>query len=317
MFVLYLELPADRVDVNVHPTKHEVRFRDARAVHDFVFGTLNRTLRDVRPHTAGPPVQPRPGPVAFPAGGGLDRQSVIDWAQEAERSHPGSFAAALAELESSGNGADYLREGPAPEAGGASAGAVPPLGYALGQLHGVYILAQNADGLVVVDMHAAHERVTYERLKAQAAGQVVHTQRLLMPVVVNVAEAEADLAETHAGALARLGLVVDRSGPGSVTVRELPELLGTSDPERLVRDVLADCQALGASERLAAGQERLLATLACHGSVRARRTLTLAEMNALLRDMERTENAGQCNHGRPTYLLQSMSDLDGLFLRGR
>jgi len=194
---------------------------------------------------------------------------------------------------------------------------VPPLGYALGQLHGIYILAENADGLVVVDMHAAHERVTYERLKAQLAEATVPRQRLLVPPVLDVAESEADLVESLGEGLAAVGLVVDRSGLTSVTVREVPGLLAGGDVEGLTRDVLADCQALGDSDRLAASQERLLATMACHGSVRARRQLTLAEMNALLRDMEVTDNAGQCNHGRPTFLVRSLADLDALFLRGQ
>ncbi|HEX7035294.1 MAG TPA: DNA mismatch repair endonuclease MutL [Pseudomonadales bacterium] len=302
VFVLYLELPPERVDVNVHPTKHEVRFRDARAVHDFVFGRLNRALREVRPHSAPPPVLPRPAPVPV-TGSPAPRQSSLSWAHEVEYQRPGSFAQAIAE--------HHAALECAPDT------AVPPLGYAIGQLHGIYILAQNADGLVVVDMHAAHERITYERLKRESAAQAVARQRLLVPLVLSVSETEADLAEALREELETLGLVIDRSGPGHVTVREVPALLAGGDVGALVRDVLADCQALGGSDRLAASQERLLATMACHGSVRAHRNLDLAEMNALLREMERTDNAGQCNHGRPTYLVQTLTDLDGLFLRGQ
>jgi DNA mismatch repair protein MutL len=196
-------------------------------------------------------------------------------------------------------------------------GAVPVLGYALAQLHGVYILAQNADGLVLVDMHAAHERITYERLKAQQLEGEVARQRLLVPLVLNVAEAEADVVEEQAAALESMGLVVERSGLQAVTVRELPVLLAGGNAEGLIRDVLADFTELGMSPRMATLRERLLATMACHGSVRANRALTLAEMNQLLRDMENTPNAGQCNHGRPTYLVQSLGDLDRLFLRGQ
>ncbi len=314
VFVLYLDLPPGGVDVNVHPTKHEVRFRDARAVHDFIFGSLNRALREVRPDTAPPPVVSESGSSAAappmagsPAPGGAPSQGRLSWAQEAEAHTPGSFIEALGAREAAADA------GPAV----AGAGDLPPLGYALGQLHGVYILAQNADGLVVVDMHAAHERVTYEGLKQQLAEAEVPRQRLLVPLVLDVSEAEADLVESVADALAGFGLVLDRSGIASVTVREVPALLARGDVETLARDVLADCQALGGSDRLAEMQERLLATMACHGSVRANRALTLTEMNALLRDMERTDNAGQCNHGRPTYLVRSMADLDALFLRGQ
>ncbi|MEQ9002618.1 MAG: DNA mismatch repair protein MutL, partial [Pseudomonadales bacterium] len=211
---------------------------------------------------------------------------------------------------------------PAPAGASAPTAAVaedgfPPLGYALAQLHGVYILAQNRDGLVVVDMHAAHERITYERLKAQRGGHSVPRQRLLVPQVVSVSETEAELAETLTDELAEFGLVVDRSGPGSITVREVPALLANADVGGLARDVLADCAEHGGSRRLAERQETLLATMACHGSVRAHRALSIAEMNALLRDMERTDNAGQCNHGRPTFVVQTMADLDAVFLRGQ
>jgi len=329
VFVLYLQLPPGAVDVNVHPTKHEVRFRDARAVHDFIFGSLNRALREVRPDSAAPPVMAEPGPAtgtagdsvgSYVAGAGAPAQARLSWAQDAERHTPGSFAEALARRDPAESAVGpRAMPGRADQAAGVADAAadVPPLGYALGQLHGIYILAENADGLVVVDMHAAHERVTYERLKAQLAEATLPRQRLLVPPVLDVAESEADLAETLGEALAALGLVVDRSGLTSVTVREVPGLLAGGDVEGLTRDVLADCQALGDSDRLAASQERLLATMACHGSVRARRQLTLAEMNALLRDMEVTDNAGQCNHGRPTFLVRSLADLDALFLRGQ
>ena len=196
--------------------------------------------------------------------------------------------------------------------------AVPPLGYAVGQLHEIFILAENAEGLVIVDMHAAHERITYEKMKAvRARSQGIQQQRLLVPITMNVSPAEADVAALNREGLAALGLDIDRSGPASLIVRGIPALLASSDAENLVADVLADLGADGASERLRHYEDDLLATMACHGSIRAHRKLTIAEMNALLREMETTENAGQCNHGRPTFVVENLRDLDQRFLRGR
>ncbi len=195
--------------------------------------------------------------------------------------------------------------------------APPPLGYALGQLHGVYILAQNQAGLVLVDAHAAHERVTYERLKQAADGAGVVAQPLLVPVAVSVSEAEADRVETEAGAFAELGLGIERRGPEQLVVRELPALLRDCDAAALVRDLVSELAEHGGSGRLEERRNAVLATCACHGSVRANRRLELAEMNALLRDIERTERSGQCNHGRPTWVQVSLEELDRQFLRGR
>jgi len=308
-FVLFLELPAELVDVNVHPTKHEVRFRDARNVHDFVFGKLNRALREVRPDSAAPPVVGPGFEARVDRATGEIRELPLVGSRmpyaSAPRPHlPMNPARAFAEA------AAALPEGEA-------RASVPPLGYALAQLHGIYILAQNSDGLVLVDMHAAHERITYERLKSQLEGGTIAGQRLLVPLTLNVSESEADCVEEQAEAFAGMGLALERSGLQTVTLRELPAALSGSDAERLVRDVLADFQVVGMSQRLDERQERLLATMACHGSVRANRQLSVAEMNQLLRDMESTPNAGQCNHGRPTYLVQSLGDLDRLFLRGQ
>jgi DNA mismatch repair protein MutL len=194
---------------------------------------------------------------------------------------------------------------------------VPPLGFALAQLHGVYILSQNRQGLVLTDMHAAHERITYERLKARHEEGAIRGQRLLVPVDVRVSETEADLAEERSAELARLGLRVDRSGPESLLLREVPALLAGADAARLLRDVLSDLGSQGSSARVEAAANELLSTMACHYSVRANRTLTLPEMDALLRDMERTERSGHCNHGRPTWVQLDMAALDRLFLRGR
>jgi len=314
VFVLYLTLPASAVDVNVHPTKHEVRFRDGRNVHDFIFGKLNRALRDVRPDTVAPPVI---------AAGSADRSRLAGGAQPPRQ--PALMlhqtAASMAPIGASVPSIHGVAEGaaevdPLAAAGALPAEDIPPLGFAIAQLHGIYVLAQNSDGLVVVDMHAAHERITYEKLKADVLTGDVPRQQLLVPEVLNVSEADAERVEDVAGALDRLGIRLERSGQQAVTIREVPALLA-GDAAALVRDLLADVGELGTSARVEAANERLLATMACHGSVRAHRQLTLPEMNALLREMERTPNAGQCNHGRPTYMVQSMEDLDGLFLRGQ
>lgn len=308
VFVLFLELPPVAVDVNVHPTKHEIRFRDSRKIHDFIFGMLNRALRSVRP---SPPLgQPQiaedapeqsalglrdaPGPAAAGTRGIATRAALA----HPEMSHPEMAHRELAPLAVS------------------QRGGVPPLGFAIAQLHGIYILAQNSDGLVVVDMHAAHERITYEKLKVQRAQGKLVRQRLLVPLVVNVSESEAELVEDVAETLAAVGLVMERSGQQVVTVREVPALLANGQIEALTRDLLSDFAEFGTTQRIERAQEALLGTMACHTSVRANRQLTLAEMNGLLREMEITENAGQCNHGRPTYMLQSLADLDRAFLRG-
>ena len=194
-------------------------------------------------------------------------------------------------------------------------GTTPPMGYAIAQLHGVYILAQNEEGLVIVDMHAAHERLTYEKMKQQRSDQI--RQRLLVPVEVEVTQQEADQVEDAHAFLEGLGLCVDRVAPTELLVREIPALLMNSDVERMLRDVLADLKLYGQSARMLEHQDDMLATLACHTSIRANRTLSLEEMNALLREMEQTENSGQCNHGRPTYVTRSIKELDSLFLRGQ
>jgi len=198
-----------------------------------------------------------------------------------------------------------------------SEGETPPLGYALAQLHGVYILSQNNMGLVMTDMHAAHERITYERLKSRYGGDGIRRQRLLVPVSVNLSETETELAEEKMESLKNLGLVLDRSGLETVLVREVPSLLAHSDVARLLKDVLSDLASQGESQRVEEESNEILSTMACHGSVRANRQLTLPEMNALLRDMERTERSGHCNHGRPTWVQLDMQMLDRLFLRGR
>ena len=215
----------------------------------------------------------------------------------------------------------YPEARPTPAMGGSVAvegeNGEPPLGYAIAQLHGIYILAQSRQGMIIVDMHAAHERITYERMKRALDAQDLTSQPLLVPVSVAVSQKEAGLAEDHADELATLGLVVERIGPETLAVRQLPALLRGADAEQLLRDVLADLIANGSSDRVEAQTHELLGTMACHGSVRANRQLTIPEMNALLRDMEATERSGQCNHGRPTWTLVTLPELDKLFLRGR
>jgi DNA mismatch repair protein MutL len=198
-----------------------------------------------------------------------------------------------------------------------SSAAVPPLGYAQAHLHGVYILSQNADGLIVVDAHAAHERITYERLKAEYTNGSLKTQALLVPVTVDVSEAEADRCEKETSWLESIGLRVDRQAPEQLVIREVPAILGRSDVAALLRDVLSDLMSIENSDRLRAAVDHVLSSMACHGSVRANRALSVPEMNALLRQMESTPNSGQCNHGRPTWAALNMQDLDKLFLRGR
>lgn len=304
VFVLYLDLDPRQVDVNVHPTKYEVRFRDARGVRDFVFGSLNRALRNLR--------------------AGVEPNEAARTAHASVHSHVHSSAPSLQQLlalptQLQGRNRLVHDETPAPyRTEGPTEHHIPPLGYAVGQLHEIYILAQNADGMVIVDMHAAHERITYEKMKAaRSASDRIQQQRLLVPVSLNVGPADAELVSQNREWLSTLGLEIDRSGPASLTVRAIPALLATEDAEGLVTDVLADLGVNGSSDRLRQYEDDLLATMACHGSIRAHRKLTIAEMNALLREMEVTENAGQCNHGRPTFVVQSLADLDQRFLRGR
>jgi DNA mismatch repair protein MutL len=307
-YVLYLEIDPARVDVNAHPQKLEVRFREPGLVHDFLFRTLERALAETRP--TQPAVDSIPAARAswsLPAAGAMAGSHV---AMALDRV-PGAVAAT--DLY---RAFDAVREVAVP---GESTPATPdahPLGYAIAQLHGVYILAQAQGGLVLVDMHAAHERTTYERLKASLQSDRVAAQPLLVPVVVHVSTADADEAESHAELFASLGLDVDRAGPTQLVVRSTPALLPNLDPAVLVKDMLADLREQGRAAASAAF-DRALGTMACHQAVRANRRLAVAEMNALLREMERTVRSDQCVHGRPTWSFVGMDELDRLFLRGR
>ena len=300
-YVLDLTLDPSAVDANAHPAKHEVRFRDGRRVHGIVAHTLETALGETR---AGSAVHAPTRVAAVPPskGGGAQANMPL----------PPSRAAVSTVLAAYG---DWTP--PAAAVAEPAAAGMPPLGFAIAQLCGIYILAENADGLVIVDMHAAHERINYEKLKRQFDERTLVRQPLLVPVAVAVSAAEAELVANTATLLEQLGLVVNRSGPTSVTIRECPALLRHADPEALLRDVLADLAAAGSSDRVERARHEYLATMACHGAVRANRRLEIAEMNALLRDMERTERADQCNHGRPTWTSVSLADLDRLFLRGQ
>ena len=316
-FVLYLEMDPAQVDVNVHPAKHEVRFRDGRSVHDFIFRGLFRALADVRPAdsagipvTAQPtgtaPAQEQPAAAQQPAG----RQQNLNWG--AGRPAAGAVTEALGNYRELYSPPLAAAQGPE-----AASGEAPPLGYALAQLHGIYILAQNKAGLVLVDMHAAHERITYERMKLSQAEEGIRSQPLLVPQSISVSRREADCADNHAPVFSELGLKVERAGEEALMLREVPVALRDADLEQLIRDVLSDLIEYGSSDRIKAHMDEILSTMACHGSVRANRRLALEEMNALLRDMEETERSGQCNHGRPTWTQLSVAELDKLFLRGR
>jgi len=303
-YVLYLEMDPARVDVNAHPQKLEVRFREPGLVHDFIFRTLERALAETRPaQPAADAVPAARFDVGAPAQDHLPRTSALDLY--------GALAGGVRD-----GGSPAAEAGAVAAAAAASPGLEHPLGYALAQLHGIYILAQAQGGLVLVDMHAAHERTTYERLKAALGAERIASQPLLVPVVVAVAVAEADEAEAHAGLFGELGIELSRSGPAQLIVRSIPALLTSAEPAGLVRDMLADLREQGSGGARQA-LERALGTMACHQAVRANRRLTVPEMNALLREMETTVRSDQCVHGRPTWSFVSLDDLDRLFLRGR
>jgi DNA mismatch repair protein MutL len=340
-FVLYLTLNPANVDVNVHPTKHEVRFRDGRLVHDFIFRSLHKALADVRPQDKwnesdqetdasimNKPVQ------SFGEQASM-RLPVMDAATQFNPGRPTS----VGEKQIREQMAAYAQWHENPSVNSPSVDAVmpdgntvpinakddveaqgdmiPPLGFAIAQLHGVYILSQCKQGLIIVDMHAAHERITYERMKQAHQADGIVAQPLLVPLSMAVSQTEAATVEEYADLLSQFGLVMDRLSEESILVRQIPAMLLNVDVEVLVRELISDLIEHGVSDKIEARTNELLASMACHGSVRANRKLSIPEMNALLRDMEATERSGQCNHGRPTWTVLTMSELDKLFLRGQ
>ena len=324
-YVLFLTVDPTAVDVNVHPAKHEVRFRDSGAVHRFVSQTVTQALAATAgTHAVAAPNTPDAGSVS--PDGSLSPSTAMDWTPSPAGQAGATGMPAWAMRSQSGlplreptPAPSSLRRDdwaplyqPLPESE-----ATWPLGRALAQIHGIYILAQTRQGLALIDMHAAHERVVYEQLKHALDAQAMPRQSLLVPVVFGVTEKEVALADESRDQLDLLGFEIAPAGPRSLALRAVPAPLARGDLEALARGVLRDLAEIGASRLLTEQRNTLLATMACHGAVRANRQLTIEEMNALLRQMEQTERADQCNHGRPTWVHWSVSDLDRLFLRGQ
>ena len=336
-YVLYFEIDPALVDVNAHPTKHEVRFREGRMVHDFLFRSLHQALGEVRPgqesqqnDTASLSSLASPASPTMPVSGGenlLAQNNVTAMfrpqitQQENMALQVREQVAAYKALHSSGDvshtNSPVLQATTSASDIASAENLSPPLGFAIAQLHGIYILSQTEQGMVVVDMHAAHERITYERMKAAYENENIISMPLLVPLNIAVSEKEAGIAEEYHQLFSDFGFEVDRLGVETVVVRQIPSMLKNADIDGLVRDVLADIIRYGSSERIRQSVNELMGTMACHGSVRANRQLTIPEMNALLRDMERTERSGQCNHGRPTWVQVGLKELDSLFLRGQ
>ncbi|WP_455367094.1 DNA mismatch repair endonuclease MutL [Kaarinaea lacus] len=320
VYVLYLEIDPVLVDVNVHPTKHEVRFRDSRSVHEFIYRIVHDTIADASPGDQTPTTD-RQQYLPTNTGNDIPLPRTADATGVASHSHlqapPAQHAMPLKVQEQLADYAALYGRIDREDTATTTADDVPPLGYALAQIQGVYILAENRQGLVIVDMHAAHERITYERLKTAFDENSVRSQPLLVPISIVASETEVKLAEQYRDIFASLGFVVEPMGKETLAIRQVPSILREAKVENLVRDVLSDIVVHGDSQRIRQEINEILATMACHGSVRANRKLTVPEMNALLRDMEQTERSGQCNHGRPTWIQLDMQQLDKMFLRGQ
>ena len=313
VFVLYLTLDPALVDVNAHPQKLEVRFREGRLVHDFLFSALHRSLADLRPSHQVIQInqsQERPPLEVEPIRSEQEYKPIYSQKLPQQTILPLQVAEQVQAYASL-----YPQQPTAPIPQAPTE--MPPLGYAVAHLHNIYILSETPTGVILVDAHAAHERVTYERLKQQYQQGNLISQPLLLPIKIPVSTAEANLAESQQAFFSSIGFDLNRSGPEAITLRAVPALLRNTDVETLVRDVLADLSEHGLSQRVQEQSNHALATMACHSAVRAHRRLTIDEMNALLRDMEQTERSGQCNHGRPTWIALSTQELDKFFLRGQ
>jgi len=313
-FVLYFELDPTWVDVNVHPTKHEVRFRESQQVHGFIFGSLNHALSQTKPGSE----------LNSNSELGLNTANIspVDYSKmqsNMQFNRPNYSPSYVAEapnsyLQSIAQPSQSLPDIPSYQDEDVE---MPPLGYAKAQIHGVFIIAENKHGMVIVDMHAAHERITYEWFKKAIENEGIRSQSLLVPLAITVSERETHAVEQHQQWFNKLGLDVQVGSNESIIVRKVPTLLAKTDIESLLKDVLSEIVTLGSSTKIEASMNELLSSMACHGSVRANRQMTIVEMNALLREMEKTERADQCNHGRPTWVQMDMKQMDRLFLRGQ
>jgi DNA mismatch repair protein MutL len=338
-FVLFLEMDPAQVDVNAHPTKHEVRFRESRLIHDFLYRNLQKAIAEIKPETALNNVDS--AIEQQPTDNIIREQSALAVFQ-AEKNTPTSWEKTIAENAAIKSHNPYLKPTQQimplqvkqqmaaygelhetekqinfqsePEINQSND---HPLGFALAQLHGVYILAENSEGLIIVDIHAAHERIVYEQFKSSHQNHSLQTQSLLIPISIKLSEKEVAIAEENKNLFAEAGFEIERLGPETLVIRQVPALLKDCDSAQLIRDVIADLNEHATSSRIKETANELFSSLACHGAVRANRRMTIPEMNALLRDMEQTERSGQCNHGRPTWRHFSMTELDKLFLRGR
>ncbi len=320
-YVLFFECDPAMVDVNAHPGKHEVRFRQSRQIHDFLFRAIHKSLAGIKAEDSaahdyshfakGSSSTQYTSPRPSASSQNKPSQSALSFAvAEQQRAYTNFADVGLSQALTNDKQAVAGIKIEAPDD-------MPPLGFARAQLHGIYVLAENAQGLVLVDMHAAHERITYERLKTAHESDGIQSQPLLVPTIISVSSKEAQIVEGNNATFSQLGFEVDRVADESIKLRQIPVVLSNSDVESLLRDVLSDLVTHGSSSRIEEAMNEILSTMACHGSIRANRKLTIEEMNALLRDMEITERSGQCNHGRPTWIQLSIAELDKLFMRGR